>query len=109
MAPNKSKTPFYLIDTQNPFYKPLWLRAAICFSVVIWAIAESIAQQPFWAVIAISAAAYCIYTLFVVYKAPADPVVPAERPEDPDEDEDEADEASEAVAQETPVDERKPD
>lgn len=106
MAPNNSKTPFYLIDTQNAFYKPLWLRGAICFSVVVWAIAETIAQQPFWAVIAISAAAYCIYTLLIVYQPPADPIVAEARPEDPDEDEAEA---PEAVARDATSDDKKPD
>jgi hypothetical protein len=74
MAPKNSKTPFYLIDTQSPFYRPLWLRATICVSVVLWAALETLSKQPFWAVIAISAAVYCIYVLFVTYTPPADPV-----------------------------------
>ena len=85
MAPKNSKTPIYLIDTQNPFYRPLWLRATICISVVVWATLEIINNQPFWSVIAGAAAVYCVYVLFVTYKPPADPVVAPPRPQDPEE------------------------
>lgn len=86
MAPKKSKIPVYLIDTQNPFYRPLWLRATICGFAVFWAILETVSKQPFWGVIAIAAAAYCIYVLFITYKPPADLVAAPPRPEDPEED-----------------------
>lgn len=85
-TPNKNKTPFYLIDVDNPFYKPLWLRATICISVVLWAALETYARQPFWSVIAFACAAYCVYVLFIRYKPPADPVALPPRPEDPEED-----------------------
>jgi hypothetical protein len=89
MAP-KSKTPFYLIDTTNPFYRPLWLRATICISVVLWATLETVMKEPFWSVIAIAAAVYCVYVLFIAYKPPPEQIV-VERPPDTDEDAVEAD------------------
>ena len=87
-APNKNKTPFYLIDTSSPFYKPLWLRATVCGAVAVWAILETYARQPFWSVIAIACAVYCVYTLFISYKPPEEPEVIARPREDAEGDED---------------------
>jgi hypothetical protein len=85
MAGNKSKTPFYLIDTNSEFYRPLGVRLAICAGAVLWAVLETWFTDPFWSVIAIACAVYCVYVLFVAYKPP-EPVV--ERPADPDEGDD---------------------
>ena len=87
-APNKNKTPFYLIDASSPFYKPLWLRATICGAVVVWAIIETYAQQPFWSVIAIACAVYCFYMLFISYKPPEEPEIATRPPEDADDGDD---------------------
>lgn len=74
---DKPKTPFYLIDTDSDFYKPLGVRAAICISVVCWAAIELYNGDGFWGVLSGAAAVYCIYVLFVAYKPPAEkpPVV----------------------------------
>lgn len=83
MAANKNKPPFYLIDTNSEFYRPVGVRAAICASVVLWACLEAWFRDPFWSVIAIACAVYCVYVLFVTYTPPVPPV---ERPADPEED-----------------------
>jgi hypothetical protein len=91
MADNKNKTPFYLIDTQSQFYKPVGVRAAICASVIFWAVLETWHQQPFWAVISVALAVYCIYVLFWSYTLPADVPPPPVRPNDDEEDEESKD------------------
>ncbi|MBB1250165.1 hypothetical protein [Rhizobium sp. G21] len=70
MASDKNKPPFYLIDTTSEFYRPAVRRYAICASVAVWAGLEIYAWQPFWMVIAVALAAYCIYTLIIGYKPP---------------------------------------
>ncbi|MDH6269519.1 hypothetical protein M2360_004947 [Rhizobium sp. SG_E_25_P2] len=70
MASDKNKPPFYLIDTTSEFYRPAVRRYAICASVAVWAGLEIYAWQPFWMVIAVALAAYCIYTLIIAYKPP---------------------------------------
>jgi hypothetical protein len=101
MADNKNKTPFYLIDTQSAFYKPLGRRVVICVAVVLWAGLETWHRDPFWSVISIACAVYCAYVLLWTYK---EPVEPPPRPPDPDEDEEEVAESPDAAA-EVPVSE----
>lgn len=86
MTDKKSKTPFYLIDTDADFYRPLGVRLAICISVTCWAALEIYHGDGFWGVISGAAAIYCFYVLFVAYNPPEkqEPVV---RPPDPEEDE----------------------
>jgi hypothetical protein len=71
MADSKNKTPFYLIDTQSDFYRPLSRRIVICVAVALWAGLETWHRDPFWSVISVACAAYCIYVLFWTYKPPA--------------------------------------
>ena len=85
MTDNKSKTPFYLIDTSADFYRPFGVRLAICLSVTCWAALEIHNGDGFWAVISGAAALYCVYVLFLTYHAPA-PAAPVIRPDDPEED-----------------------
>ena len=82
----KNKTPFYLIDTDADFYRPLGVRLAICISVACWAALEIYHGDGFWGVISGAAALYCLYVLFVAYNPPPkqEPIV---RPDDPEEDE----------------------
>jgi len=78
MADKKNKTPVYLIDTTSPFYKPLGRRLIICLAAIAWAALEGWHHEPFWSVISLACAVYCVYTLFWTYKSPEEaPVVPA--------------------------------
>lgn len=79
MADNKSKTPFYLIDTQSEFYRPLGTRLAICAAVALWALLEIWHTDPFWSVISGACAVYCVYVLFLTYKPPQ-PKAPEPQP-----------------------------
>lgn len=83
MTEKKSKPPFYLIDTDADFYRPLGVRLAICISVVCWAALEIWNGDGFWGVISGAAALYCIYVLFLSYN-PAPKAAPATRPADSD-------------------------
>ncbi|MBL0374634.1 hypothetical protein JJB09_21715 [Rhizobium sp. KVB221] len=87
MAPKNNKTPFYLIDTGSTFYKPMWIRAVICVLVALWAALEVFAKNPFWSVISLALAVYCVYVLFISYKPPVEQPVVA-RPDDEDDDAD---------------------
>jgi hypothetical protein len=95
MADNKSKTPFYLIDTQSAFYKPRGRRIVICVAVIIWAALETWHRDAFWSVISIACAVYCAYVLLWSYKPP---VEPPPRPPDPDDDEEETSDTGTADA-----------
>ena len=70
MTEKKNRTPFYLIDTESDFYRPLGVRLAICITVVGWAALEIYNRDGFWGVLSGAAAIYCIYTLFVTYDPP---------------------------------------
>ena len=61
---DKNKPAFYLIDTQSAFYKPFSRRLIICIAVVAWACLETWHKDPFWSVISIACAVYCVYVLF---------------------------------------------
>lgn len=88
MTEKKSKQPFYLIDTDADFYRPLGMRLAICISVTCWAALEIYHGEGFWGVLSGAAALYCLYVLFVAYNPPPkqEPVVRPDDPEDEDED-----------------------
>jgi len=66
---------------------------------VVWAVLETWHRDPFWSVISIACAVYCVYVLFWAYKPP---LPPTPRPPDPDEDE-ESVEAEGADAEQPPV------
>jgi anti-sigma-K factor RskA len=76
--PEKKKTPVYLIDTNSPFYRPLGRRVIICLAAIAWAALEGWHREPFWSVISLACAIYCVYVLFWAYKEPAD--APAVQP-----------------------------
>ena len=88
MTDNKPKTPFYLIDTDADFYRPLGVRLAICISVALWAALEIWNRDGFWGVLSGAAFLYCTYILLISYNPPPkqEPVV---RPPDADVDDEE--------------------
>lgn len=86
MTDKKPKTPFYLIDTDADFYRPIGVRVAICASVAIWAALEIWNQDGFWGVLSGAAFLYCTYVLLISYNPPPK-VEPVVRTEDPEEDE----------------------
>jgi len=73
MPEKKSKTPVYLIDTSSPFYRPLGRRVIICLAAIGWAALEGWHREPFWSLISLACAIYCVYVLFWTYKEPPTP------------------------------------
>ena len=67
MTDGKRKQPFYLIDTDSDFYRPVGVRLAICLSVAAWAALEIYNGDGFWGVLSGAAAIYCVYVLFLTY------------------------------------------
>ena len=70
MTDKKNKPPFYLIDTDAEFYRPLAIRVAICASVAIWAAIEIYNGDGFWGILSGAAAIYCFYVLILTYSPP---------------------------------------
>ena len=70
MPADPSKSPFYLIDTSQPFYRPVGRRVTICVSTVLWALFELWLGNPFWMVISAAVAVYCCYVLLYTYRLP---------------------------------------
>jgi hypothetical protein len=81
------KTPFYLIDTSHPFYRPLGVRLAIVGLAAAWTTIEMIGKDMFWVVIAGATAVYVTYVLLIAYK-PAEAPSPIRPPDDEDEPDD---------------------
>ncbi len=67
-----------LLDPQDPFYRPLWLRVAIVAACLGWAVFELLSGGPFWAMLFGAAGLYAAYQFFVVF----DPQDPDERKEE---------------------------
>jgi hypothetical protein len=90
----KNGTPFYLIDTDADFYRPLGVRLVICIATACWAALEIYNREGFWGVISGAAAIYCVYVLLLTYNPPPkqEPVV---RPPDPEDDDEPAGDKSE--------------
>lgn len=87
MTEKKNKPPFYLIDTDADFYRPLGVRIAICASVAVWATIEIYNGDGFWGILSGAAAIYCFYVLFLTYNPPPPKPETPVRPPDDDEDE----------------------
>jgi hypothetical protein len=53
-----------LLDTDHPFFRPLWIRiglVAVCFG---WAVLEFATANPFWGVIFLGFGGYAAYGFF---------------------------------------------
>ncbi|RYH09913.1 DUF3329 domain-containing protein [Tropicimonas sp. IMCC6043] len=56
-----------LIDTDHPFYAPLWRRAVIVALTLGWSAFEFVAGSPIWGVLTGALGVYCLYMLFITY------------------------------------------
>ncbi len=73
-----------MIDTNHPFYDPLWRRIlipAICF---VWAVIELVTGSVTWAVISGALGLFAAYKLLVEWRPrpPQAPIVRSEESED---------------------------
>lgn len=65
-----------LLDTDHPFFKPLWIRVLVVAVCVGWGVFELASGAPFWAVIFLGIAAYSAWGFFVAFN-PRDEAGPA--------------------------------
>ena len=56
-----------LIDPQDPFYRPIWLRIVITAACLGWAVVELTSGTVFWAILFGAAGAYCAWQFFVIF------------------------------------------
>jgi hypothetical protein len=56
-----------LLDFNDPFYKPLWLRIAIVGVALGWGVFEFVTGSPFWGVIFVGAGAFAFHGLFIAF------------------------------------------
>jgi hypothetical protein len=61
-----------LLDFNDPFYNPLWLRIIIVAVVAGWGLFEFVTGSPFWGVIFVGAAAFAFHGLFIAFN-PSEP------------------------------------
>ena len=53
-------------EPDHPYLKPLWVRIVITLVCFGWGVFEFMTGAPFWAVLFISAGAWCFYSFFLV-------------------------------------------
>lgn len=59
-----------LLDVQDEFYRPLWIRLLITVFCFAWAGFEFTSGSPFWGVLFAGLGCYCAYQFFVVFDPP---------------------------------------
>jgi hypothetical protein len=59
-----------LVDTNDPFYRPLWKRAGIVAVTGIWAAVEVYhGVASFWALLAVALFIFCAWTFLITWKS----------------------------------------
>lgn len=56
-----------LLDFNDPFFRPLWLRIVIVAFAAGWAVFEFVAGSPFWGVIFAAMAAFAFRGFFMTF------------------------------------------
>lgn len=57
-----------LIDPQNPFFRPLWVRLLCVLAPLLWAGVEASNGAIFWAILFAAAGIYLLVMLFILRK-----------------------------------------
>lgn len=52
------------LDTDHPGFKPLWVRVLVTAGAGAWGLVEILTGSPFWAMIFLGLAAYCVWAFF---------------------------------------------
>ena len=55
-------------DFNDPFFKPLWIRAVAVAVPALWGVFEFISGAPFWGVLFIALAAAAFHGLFIAFE-----------------------------------------
>jgi hypothetical protein len=56
------------LDTDHPFFRPLWVRVGIVAVCLGWGLFEFATGSPFWAVIFLGLGAYAAWGFFVAFE-----------------------------------------
>lgn len=65
-----------LIDTEHPFFRPLWRRIAVTALCLGWATFELVSDSPGWAALFGAIGLYCGWKFLVNYQPRADDADP---------------------------------
>lgn len=60
------------LDLQNPFYRPLWIRAGIVALCLFWAVLELVSGNWGWAALFCAAGAWSAWVFLITYQPPPD-------------------------------------
>ena len=61
-----------LLDTDHPFFIPVWRRVAVTAACAGWSLVEWSSGSPFWGTLTLGLAAYCVWAFFIAF-APREP------------------------------------
>jgi hypothetical protein len=56
------------LDTDHPFFRPLWVRIVVVAVAAAWGILEIATGSPFWAILFLGLAAYAAWGFFFAQK-----------------------------------------
>ena len=62
-----------IIDTDHPFFRPLWRRVAIVVACLGWAVVETLLKNEIWAIVFGGIGLYAAFVLLIDYTPPDDP------------------------------------
>lgn len=71
------------LDTDHPFFRPLWTRVLFTALPLGWAVLEFTTGAPFWGMIFLALGVYAGYNFFFVARANPDPARPRTGDEPP--------------------------
>lgn len=72
-----------IIDTNHPFYRPLWVRLLIVGFCAAWCVVEFVNHEPFWGTVVGGVAVYTAYVLLLTFKPKVEePAATVPPPED---------------------------
>ncbi|GAA4531871.1 hypothetical protein GCM10023174_23980 [Chelativorans composti] len=59
-----------ILETEHPFFRPLWVRAAIVLVAFAWAAFEFSYGEVVWALVFGAIGSYCCWVLLISYRKP---------------------------------------
>ncbi|QQA41294.1 DUF3329 domain-containing protein [Pelagovum pacificum] len=71
-----------MLDTNDPFYRPLWIRVAIVAVTFCWAVIETIGGNVLFAMLSGAICLYAGWRLFITYDPDAAGRTDTDKPED---------------------------
>ena len=62
-----------MFDLDDPFFRPLWLRLAVCVVTLGWGVVELVTGSPGFAMLFLALGAYAGWRFFVTFNPKDDP------------------------------------